>query len=327
MKQRIVVSILAIILALFSSCNKTKTPQSDQIHGNAAEADKPPVAEKYGYVLRVNASFYTLENDTGSESDKTKWTASMALGEKVVIGKIRRVTFAGDGKVYDFLEIRRNDGKEGFAFASHIAEGGSLAVVIDEKAHMFSAPGTINVIAVILPRKTIAVSFPETERDGFVEIKAYDPVGQVTRQNYMRLSSLSGKESDIQSSILLQTAQALKNEGAEKIRRDALLDAALLDYPDSAFNAEIQALVTPNAAVTIIKEPVSHPVMTVNDDNVNVRDLPDSVVSKVIGKLNKGDEVTAIERTVSEHTIEGQRAHWYHITEPLEGWLFGAYLE
>ena len=254
------ISIIAIIVSLLISCQKNEGGQSskDTVSGKSSNPPVNAITGKYGYAMRVNASFYTLEKDSGSESDKTKWAASLALGEKVSVGKIRRATFS-DGKIYDFIEIRRDDGTKGLAFTSHIAESGNLAVVIDEKANLYKSPKAVDVTGLILARKTIVVFFPETERDSFIEIKCYDPATQASRQNYIRFASLSVKESDIQSSILLQTAGPLKNDGAEKIRKDALLETALSTYPDSAFFDEIQALAGANTDAAIKTESVSNP--------------------------------------------------------------------
>jgi hypothetical protein len=321
-----IILIPVIVGLLFFSCNKEKTRAADAVpeETDAAsnEADAVSVAWKYGYILRVNASLMVLETDTGSETDKIKWQATMALGEMVTVGGVRRATY--DGRVYDFPEIRREDGREGLAFPSQIAEGGRLAVVIDEKANLFRSPKTVDVTGTILPRKTVVALFPETERDGFVEIKANDPtLGSI--RNYVRTSALSGREVDIQSSILMQTAEPLKNEGSEKVRRDALLRSALEDYPDSVFSADISALANPNTSVTIPTEPANIPTMFVNDTNVNIRDLPDPVAGNVIGQLN-GGRVTVDLQTVNTSTINGESARWYHITEPTEGWVFGQYL-
>jgi len=324
MKQITIIPILALIALLLFSCQKNEKAKP------STENDEPIVmrsAENYGYVLRVNASFYTLENDTGNETDKTKWADSMALGEKVVIGNPRRATFAGDGKVYDFIEVRRDTGGDGLAFASQIAESGSLAVVTDEKAILYKSAKTIDATSTILPRKTVAVYFPETQSGGFVEIKAYDPEAQAYRQNFIRDSAISRNEADIQSSILLQTALPLKNEGAEKIRRDALLESALMDYPNSAFREDIQALMGLNIKALIKTERAARRFMSVNGDGVNVHDLPDPVVGRVIGQLDMDDEVTISEQTADTYRIGGQSARWYHITDPLDGWVFGGFLE
>jgi hypothetical protein len=324
MKQITIIPILALIALLIFSCQKKEK------EAPLPENNEPVVmrsVENYGYVLRVNAAFYTLDNNTGDETDKTKWAASMALGEKVVIGKPRRATFAGDGKVYDFVEIRRDTGVDGLVFASQVAGNGNLAVVTDEKAILYKSPKTIDATGTILPRKTIGVYFPDTESGGFVEIKAYDPEAQAYRQSFIRTSSISRNEADIQSSILLQTALPLKNEGAEKIRKDALLESALLDYPFSAFRDDIQTMVGLNIKAVVKTERSAKSLMSVNSDGVNVIDLPDQFVGKVIGELNMDDEVTVSEQTSDTYRVGGQSARWYHITDPFDGWVFGVFLE
>ena len=248
MKLKKIILLMAWAAMIFISCQKKdeEKPAEDEGSESVDVYNEPSTVEfsqDFGYVLRVNSSFYTLESDTGSESDKTKWAASMPLGEFVSIGNIRRTTFAGDGKVYDFIEVMRDDGARGLAWDSQIAKAGQLAVVISEKANMYKTAKAVDVTGILLPRKTLVVFYRETERDGFVEIKCYDPVAQAYRQNtFIQLSSLSIRESDIQSSILLQTAEPLKNEGSEKNRKDALLETALFNYPDSVFYQEIEAL-------------------------------------------------------------------------------------
>jgi len=323
MKRIIIIPVLVLITLLIFSCNKKDGAKPSTEGGKAAGKS----AENYGYVLRVNAAFYIIENNTGEETDKTKWAASMALGEKVIVGKTRKATFTGDGKVYDFTEVRRDTGGKGLAFASQVADKGSLAVVTDEKTILFKSAKAVDATSTILSRKTVVVCFPETQSGGFIEIKAYDPEAQAYRQNFIRTSSISRKEEDIQSSILLQTALPLKNEGADKIRRETLLESALLDYPNSAFSADIQALVNPNTSAVIKTEPASRRYMSVNDNNVNVRDLPDPVAGRVTGQLSMDDEVTVKEQTATTYIIGGQNERWYHITDPVDGWVFGGYLE
>jgi hypothetical protein len=267
MKKTTAITLLALISLLAFSCNKKDgTKPSTENGPPQAAAAEMKSAEKYGYSLRVNASFYTLESNTGDKTDKTKWAASMALGERVIVGKPRQATFSGDGKVYDFIEVRRDTGSEGLAFASHIADSGSLAVVTDEKAILYKSAKAIDATSIILPRKTVVVCFPHTESGGYIEIKGYDPAAQVTRQNFIRTTHLSRNDADVQSTILLQTALTLKNEGSEKIRRDTLLESALLDYPNSVFSADIFALVNPNTEGVMKTDSVDVPVPGENLD-------------------------------------------------------------
>ena len=329
MKPYRIFPALLLVCALFYSCQKNEAPpvRSGNEGGQGISGGTAPGQNggRPGYTLRVDTAFYTLENDTGAETDKTKWAASLSLGEKVLVKKPRRATFAGNGKTYDFVEIRLENGSEGLSFASQIAEGGIMAVVIDDKAMLHKSPKPVDVTGDIIPRKTVAACFPETERDGFIEIRAYD-ANDVFRQNYVRIASLSTKEMDIQSAILLQTALRLKDDNSTKARKDALLEAALLDYPDSVFNADIQAMFNPNTQALVKTEAAASPSMLVIDDDVNVRDLPDPVAGKVIGRLNRDTEVTVSEQTAEPSAIEGTSARWFHVTAPLDGWVFGAYL-
>jgi hypothetical protein len=331
MIKKITLLLLILSAAMFFSCNKDKGSQAGNAlpEGNGEPA-APAKPGEYGYILRVNSGFYVIDSDTGSEADKSRWAASLSLGERVITGENRRATYT-NGTVQDYVEIRRENGSEGLALAIQTAVGGRLAVVVDEKANLFKSPKAIDVTGTILSRRTVVVYYPETENSGFVQIRAYDPKTQIyIRQDtnsFIRATSLSRKDSDIQSSILMQTAEPLGNTGAEKVRKDALLESALLDYPDSVFSAEIMALANPNAVSVIKTETAASPFMIANDANVNVRDLPDPVAGKVIGRLSNGDEVTVSEQTAAEFVVDGQSARWYRITEPVEGWVFGAFLD
>lgn len=258
MKNKFLFLMVIFTAVLIVSCSKNKGSQAPEAKTpieNAQTASS--VKMEPGYVLRINSGFYVMDNDTGSEDDKTKWAASMSLGEKLFVGESRRAVYSSDGAAYNYVKVRRENGTEGFALAMQIAAGGQLAVVIDEKANLYKSPKTVDVSSIIIPRKTVIVIYPETENGGFVQIKGYDPESQSyirTDTNYIRLSSVSRKESDIQSSILLQTALPLKNEGNEKIRRDALLESAMLDYPESVFYAEIFEVAIPNTTGVIDSE-------------------------------------------------------------------------
>ena len=339
MKRKTFILIIALTAILFYSCKKNEGSDLDPdriIFSAEVEQESLAGGMQVGYILRVNGSFYVIRDDTGEETNRTTWTASMALGERVYTGEIRRATFPTDGRVYDFIEVRRENGSDGFAFATHVAVGGRLAVVVDDRAQLHRSPKSIDVSGVILSRRTVVVYYPETEDGGFVEVRAYDSVRQayVTSANaYVRSSSLSTRDSDIQSSILLQTALPLSNEGQEKVRKDALLESALYSYPDSVFNAEIQELVNPSAVnqVTIdsfnIRSYDNIVQAIVTADNVNVRDLPDVNHGRVAGRVNEGDMVRINGQTTTEVTIGGLTDFWYRITSPYEGWVFGAYLE
>ncbi|MDR2095302.1 MAG: SH3 domain-containing protein [Treponema sp.] len=346
----------SLLCLIFVSCQAKDDPGSPKVAENTADQTEasqlaagapepadtqiPAALPEYGYMLRVNAGLYDLEKDTGAESDVTKWIDSIPLGEKLeVLGPARKATFHGDKTVNEFVKVRRDTGRdtrEGYVFAVQLATGASLAVVTNDKANIFRTPNTLDVTSNILAYKTVLGYYPATEKDKFVEFKAYDPVRRVYYSNYIQTSSISTKESDIQASILLQTAQAL--DAKDTVRREFLLNAALSDYPDSFFATEIRELLypgstTPAAALTVAGVPPAASLQTmtssqqffyVNDNDVNVRETPNG---NVLRQLSRGDEVTVSEETVNTYTINDQTAKWYRITEPQEGWVFGAFLQ
>jgi hypothetical protein len=343
--------LYSLLFLVFVSCQKAdqevsrtdeNQPPQSEASGTVSEVpvalDEPAAVPEYGYILRVNTGLYEFETDTGEQTDVTKWMDSIPLGEKVeVLAPARKATFHGDKTVNDFVKIRRNTGrdiKEGYVFALQLAIGADLAVVTSERANIFRTPNTLDVTSNILSYKTVLGYYPATEKDKFVEFKAYDPVRRAYYSNFIQTSSLSSKESDIQASILLQSAQAL--DAKETVRREYLLNAALSDYPDSFFATEIRELLypgstTPAVGVPVSASPAALQTMTsseqflyVNDNNVNVRETPNG---NVVQQLSRGDEVTISEETVSTYTINSQTSKWYRITEPVEGWVFGAFLQ
>jgi hypothetical protein len=321
--------LLTSALLLPAACSKaepaeTISPAVVDTKLNEKESETPAAAG-FGYPIRIGMWLYTIDNDTGAQTDVTKTAESLPLGEKLQLLAVepRKATNPWDNKVYDYLRVRRDTGKEGLVFANQLILGGVLAVVSDEKANLYRSAKNVDASDYILSRKTVLGVLPETEKDGFIKIEAYDPVNQTYRRNlFIKTTAISYSEMDVQSAILLQTAEAL-DPNKEKNRREALLDSALYDYPESIFADDIRALSLAGAAVSARE--ISE-WFTANDDEVNVRGSPD-LSAPVLTQLAYADEVRAIEETVDEFTIDGQTARWYHITQPVDGWVFGVWLD
>jgi len=266
MKKQIVLLALTVAIVLFFSCKKTEASTTPQT--GAIEETKPITetsAKKQGYALRVNTGMYAIDGeDKGDSSTKTKWIASLSLGENLMTGKTRRMTF--NNKEYDFIEVRRDDKNEGFSIVSQIAVGGVLAVVVDEKANLFKSPKTVDVTNTIVARKTVLVYFPDTETSGFVEVKGVDceSSNAIPDGRYMRLNALSRNDSNIQSSILLQTAQTMTNAN-QTVAREALLRSALEDYPNSVFYDEINSIANPDVETFTTLKQLGDPVGGVDE--------------------------------------------------------------
>ncbi|MDR1412206.1 MAG: SH3 domain-containing protein [Spirochaetaceae bacterium] len=293
----------------------------------AAEEPEAPAAAGSGYPLRVGRWLYTFEagKDTGAETDVLRAAEPLSLGEKLQLtaAETRKATDPYTKAVYDYYQVRRDTGTEGLVFANQTTVGSVLAVVSDERANLYRTPRNIDASDYILPRKTVLGVFPETERDGFIRMDAYDPVGEVYRRNlFIKTSAISYNDVDVQSSILLQTAETLDPD-KERNRRQALLDSALYDYPESIFAEDILALAAPDSAVPARE---TDALFMVIDDDAHVRESPDAS-SPVVVRLEYAAELRAVEETSDEFDVGGRTARWYRITEPADGWVFGAWLE
>jgi hypothetical protein len=300
------------------------TPEAPVVQAGAgASGVSQPEGAQSGYVLRVSTGFYTIDPDTRSDNDAAKYNATLTLGEKfAVISEPRKAVY--QNREYEFIKIRRDTNAEGYVISSTVSNGGKLGVIIDDNARIYRSPKNVDVTNSMLSKKTVFVFFPETERDGFVEFKAYDPGKETTfTSSYLKLPVISTRDSDIQSSVLLQVAKSL-NAAKEQNRIQGLLESAIESYPDSIFIEEIQEMLNPAVPdIPIQLAAVSR--MTVSSDNVNVRDRPDTAAG-IVAQLDTGTAVTVSEETVDLYTVDGNSGKWYHITEPLKGWVFGAWL-
>jgi hypothetical protein len=327
MGKYVLFCLTAGFVFLAAGCSKETTPARAAAAGETAVEAPIIQAVAHAYPLRVGMWLYTIDSDkdTGSPTDVTKTAEALPLGERLELlaAEPRKATNPYDSKVYDYYRVRRDTGREGLIFANQLTVGSELAVVVDEKAYLYRSAKSVDASDYILPRGIVMGVFPESEKDGFIQIDAYDPVNQAYRRNFfIKTSAVSSRERDVQSSILLQTAQTLDPE-KEKNRRMALLDSALNDYPDSIFAGDIQALAWAGSTAQTREIDAQ---FIVTDDAVNVREEPD-VSSFVVAQLYYEVEVSAVEETVDEFTIDGQKARWYRIVQPVEGWVFGAWLE
>jgi uncharacterized protein YgiM (DUF1202 family) len=88
------------------------------------------------------------------------------------------------------------------------------------------------------------------------------------------------------------------------------------------FANEIRALSVTDSAIPVTGIDIA---LRVADNNVNVRKSP-SASSPVVTQIARNTEVKTVEATVEEFTINGQTAPWFHIVQPVDGWIFGAWL-
>ena len=268
MKKIIVLALVSAML--FFSCRDDEAQPAAQYPDPAMDAVQLQAAgpQTPGFSLLVNANFYLLEgDDTGDEYARVRWVSpTMSLGEPVLIGgEARQMTFHATpehrdyGRRFNFIETRRQTGPSGFAFPHQVAAG-ELAVVSDEMATLFTGPRLVDLTGTILSRGTVVVYDPETMTGGFVRVRGFDYERNAfvaAGAGYVRSDALSRRETDVQSAILLRTA--LQVPPAQYLRRELLLEAALVEHPDSVFHANIFEALHPSAEAPAPEEYADDP--------------------------------------------------------------------
>lgn len=245
-----IVAIFLLCGMAFFSCQKNEGAEAPQAAAES-EAEQPSDITIPGYAMRVATNFYVLDKDETAykdENTKTQWKAEIPLGEEVLTGATQKMTYYGNK--YDFIEVRRSNGDEGFVIVPQVVAGGRLAVVTDDSAMLHKSPSTTGMSETMLSRMSVVVYFPETQNNNFVEVRGYDIIREaniLSSNSYVRASSLSTRDSDIQSAILLLMAQSLKESEKQTAaqregqlrKKEGLLNAAFVDFPDSIFSQEI----------------------------------------------------------------------------------------
>jgi hypothetical protein len=68
----------------------------------------------------------------------------------------------------------------------------------------------------------------------------------------------------------------------------------------------------------------------INDDDVNIRNLPSIKEGLVISKTNTGEKIRVIRRTEEKDTINNINTYWFMVdfgkTRNISGWVFGKYI-
>ncbi len=329
--KRISLSILSICLVLsFISCDKSDpsqgTPDSsggtqmNQASPGDAPAQPQTVSANHGFVIRTGSGFYSINPKDGK--DVAKYEEAVSLGEKVEIrngGQIRKAFYNNDE--LDFVEVRRDTGKTGYIINYQVARGGRLAVVLNDEVYVYKTPKNQDVTSFILDPKTVVVIYPESDQGGFIKFSTYDPKAKrYFNDQYIKSNLASIRDTDIQSSILLQLAQA----ETQPIRKEALLKSALSDYPDSIFYQEINNIVNPPTKADQFS---SAGTLYINDNKVSIRASADEINGTTVGQLAKGTAVQIDRETIDSYSVDGAYAKWYHITSPVSGWVYGVYLD
>lgn len=311
-KSALILAALALAFSLVSCEKKAEVVSGQDLPKPAPEKKADPQFPQ-AHALRIDTGFYDITDG------KAKWKSSFPLGEKLAfLNEVVKAKY--DTTEYEFAKVNYDGDKTGYVLATQIATNGELAVVTGTAANVYKSAKNVDVTGTILPRMSVIVIFPSTAKDNFMSFTSYDPVNKAYhKEKFLKTSEFSTSEADVQSAILLHTAVASKDETKKK----ALIQTAASEYSTSAFGAEILAL-SGNAPPKTIRSTVASGM--INDDKVNLRDQPDEISGAVIDQLANGTAISVIEETVDTYTVGDKTDRWYRLSQPKDGWVFGAFV-
>lgn len=308
-------TLLSLALALFALCGFAQSSAAFQLGPNEA------------FVIMNGLPLYQEQGGT------LKWKENLTIGDKVQVkGKIQKIKL--EGKDRDFLKVVAPSGAEGFARAPYLVQKASLAVVRADKAVVYSEPRDVKITSKSISQQTVVAVLAEGSSSSFAKIVCYDAAQDAyfTDPVYVAAEDLTAADADINATILFATATSTKNKDI----RANLLKVIEKRYSSSIFFDKIRSALDPSAApqanAPAAQAAPSKPVVAkpgkfiVNDDNVNVRALPDEANGEVVAQLSKDTAVETVEATARAYTVAGQTGLWYRIVEPA-GWVFGVFLD
>lgn len=319
--------VLLIVLTAFAliGCNNSKEP----------EMTAPAVTEypTVNAVYMLSVFKLTADNTMERAGRIDVGTEMIDLDNEVDIEDVA------------YKEIRTEEFGDVYTYAAYVMPNGVMGVVIKDDAVLYSEPKIDKPTSYIVPRQTILVVSPQAD-NGFYEVVGWDFTvsgGKRVGPGYLETKNVSTKEADWFTAVLLYKASINENS----VTKSALLRSAKDNYPVSVFKDEVlnalKDLEEPVISATdsevvsdakgagevdmemVSVSPTPAKVNDSSEKSLNVRSLP-STSGSVVGSLEPGDDITINGQSPGQDTIGGNTDYWYHISAPMEGWVFGSFL-
>lgn len=318
--------VLAATSLLLVSCSKDGGTVADPSNGATAVESAAPRKAASGrpaYILLQGLSLWT------KDGGNAVWAKSGTLADAVtIIGGPESLEYKGAKR--DYVKIAMPDGAEYYARSPYIVEAVKLAVVSSEKCVLHNEPRIIGATVVDVPYLTVVAVLDETITDGFVKVSYANADSAMISEKWIKRDAIVNGELDVGAAVSLAVVNAIDEKN--KDLRINILEGAASAYAESAFADDIGNLLlslkgpgsgVSDARIDTVEAKVSG---VINDEAVNVRSAP-SVDGGSLGKLSRGDDVEAVERTAATYDVGGVSDNWYHIVKPVDGWVFGSFID
>ena len=239
-------------------------------------------------------------------------------------GAPRSFVVGGQTMALVAVEVTTAEGAlSGWMQPAHLAGGGvEPAAVIDDVVVLMKGPSINSGVLARLHRMDLVAAVRGGNAD-YIPAVAVDPQQKVPYpQAYIEAKSLSFSPKDVAAAVLVARSDAARTTEEAK----SFLESALQSFPTTVFMDDIrQRLGNPWPAERATTEPLAT-TLTVLNNGAPIRSTP-SEDGEVVATLKADDEVTTISRTLQIGIINGVTAHWYEISGPVHGWVFGLDLQ
>jgi hypothetical protein len=317
MRQFAIAVILTAVLLFFPGCNRfSKQTDNSQSSGSVPQSYNQTEFTPRGFTAIQYAPIYDLS------SGRPEWIGAPDFGEVLEfdLSEVNSITKEGKPVVYKpqgavtdggnvFLIPVLWEGQRCWIDVSYYApENSQVAVVIVpfEAQGLEDGEGTF--------RRGDLIVFDPSRNNNIL----YAPVFGAQVNEAVSKKQISFDSVDVETAKLLVKARSARN--SEQARE--LLQEASEKYPSSALFSLITEMLNPQAnrtesLVTLFSTAV---------EQTAVYTVPD-FSSAITTQLEQYIDVKTSERTTTPELTRAGSAHWYHISEPADGWVFGLSLE
>lgn len=302
--------LLLAVLLIFGSCKKNKPEQSGE--GSYYYEDSSTSFFPRGFAAVQNAPIYNL---SGSEPD---WIGSPDFGEPLELDPAQINKPLSPGKSVNYTP-RQVVIDETYRYLIPIIwknlngwiDVGNYAA---ENAPVGAVTNSFTIQNDVIRWGELAVFHPRDKEIMTAPISAW-------LEKRLLQNSISFKDEDVETAKILAKARADRN----KERASALMREALEKYPSSTLSPMIKETLSPQENKIAATESLVA-VFTTASNETAVYSSP-GFSSTVVTRLEPYINVRTTERTTTTVSSRTGSAHWYHINDPAEGWIFGLDLE
>lgn len=300
----------------------------------ASPLSAAPASKTQSFILKEGADFWTMKGD------KMEWVETLGLGQTLdASASPAKGKYKGkDGieREYNLVKVELDSGKAGYVIEYYVARDAIMGVVTTDLATLYNDARDTAVSQTIIPPANIVALWPVSGKPDFYKAAGWEEQkGYAFKDKYLAASDVSVDERDINVALLLKAMAGMKKIEQKK----KILSTIDSKYPNSAFEAQVEkarddmnapapapASSSTSAAPSTTMATLKAVQYWVASAALNIRKEPNTG-AEVVMVLDKGDTCATSEYSNEVFTVGDKSGRWYRTSQPVQGWVFGAFLE